>query len=83
MVRLLRAYAVTERNLYQAGNAEELAGKTDDWFEHLDELPAMGQRYIDLARTLTIDESAKMVRQMMLEAIREKRQSAAQKGKES
>ena len=72
------AYAITERNRYQAGNVEELSGKIDDWFEHQDMLPTMGQRYIDLARTLTIEESAKKVRQMMLEAIQEKRQSAPQ-----
>ena len=72
------AYDITERNRYQAGNVEELSGKIDDWFEHQDMLPTMGQRYIDLARTLTIEESAKKVRQMMLEAIQEKRQSAPQ-----
>ena len=53
------AYAITERNRYQAGNVEELSGKIDDWFEHQDMLPTMGQRYIDLARALTIEESAK------------------------
>ncbi|MDD5860472.1 MAG: glycosyltransferase [Eubacteriales bacterium] len=72
------SYALTERNRYQAGDAEELAEKIDDWFEHREELTAMGQRYIDLARTLTIEESAKKVRQMMLEAIREKQQSVPQ-----
>ena len=76
------AYAITEKNRYQAGNAEELAGKIDFWFEHQDELPEMGQRYIDLARTLTIEASAKKVRQMMLEAIQEKRQTAPQEGKD-
>jgi glycosyltransferase involved in cell wall biosynthesis len=76
------AYAITEKSRYQAGNAEELAGKIDFWFEHQDELPEMGQRYIDLARTLTIEASAKKVRQMMLEAIQEKRQAAPQEGKD-
>ncbi len=66
------AYAITEKNRYQAGNAEELAGKIDFWFEHQDELPAMGQRYIDLAKTLTIEQSTAKVRTMMQEAIREK-----------
>ena len=42
----------------------------------------MGQRYIDLAMTLTIEASAKKVRQMMLEAIQEKRQAAPQEGKD-
>ena len=77
------AYALTEKNRYQAGNVEELAGKIDDWFEHRDMLPTMGQRYIDLARTLTIEESAKKVRQMMMDAIQEKRQSAPRGGRES
>ena len=77
------AYALTEMNRYAAGDVEELAGKIDFWFEHQDELAAMGQRYIDLARTLTIEKSAKKVRRMMLDAIQEKQVSAGQKGEES
>jgi glycosyltransferase involved in cell wall biosynthesis len=74
------AYAITEKNRFKAGNVEELASKIDYWFEHQDELPTMGQRYIDLAKTLTIEESAKKVRHMMLNAIQEKRQSASSRG---
>lgn len=77
------AYALTEKSRYQAGNVEELAEKIDDWVEHRGDLPAMGQRYIDLARTLTIEQSAKKVRQMMMDAIQEKRQSAPRDGRES
>ena len=76
------AYAITEKNRYRAGDAEELAGKIDFWFEHQDELPAMGQRYIGLARTLTVEQSAEKVRAMMREAIREKRQPAPLEGKD-
>ncbi len=77
------AYAITEKNRYQAGNAEELAGKIDFWFEHQDELPALGQRYIDLAKTLTIEQSTAKVRTMMQEAIREKQLAIhSQKGNE-
>ena len=77
------AYAITEKNRYQAGNAEELAGKIDFWFEHQDELPALGQRYIDLAKTLTTEQSAEKVRKMMREAIQEKRRlTNPQKGNE-
>ena len=43
----------------------------------------MGQRYIDLARTLTIEQSAKKVRRMMMDAIQEKRQPVPQEGRES
>ena len=77
------AYALTAMNRYQAGNVEELAGKIDDWADHQEELLPMGQRYIDLARTLTIEQSAKKVRQMMTDAIQEKRRSAARKGEEA
>ena len=77
------AYALTEMNRYRAGDAEELAGKIDYWADHQEELPPMGQRYIDLARTLTIEQSAKKVRQMMMDAIHEKRRSALQEGRES
>ena len=77
------AYALTERNRYQAGNAEELANKIDDWYERRDELSAMGQRYIDLAKTLTIEKSTEKVRAMMREAILKKHwQTNPQKGNE-
>ena len=65
------AYALTERNRYQAGNAEELADKIDYWYAHQDDLFAMGQRYVDLAKTLTIEKSAAKARKMMLDAIGE------------
>ena len=75
--------SLTEMNRYTAGDVEELAGKIDFWFEHQDELPAMGQRYIDLAKTLTTEQSAEKVRKMMREAIQEKRQPTnPQKGNE-
>lgn len=41
------------------------------------------QRYIDLARTLTIEQSAKKVRRMMMDAIQEKRQPVPREGRES
>ena len=63
------AYALTERNRYQAGNAEELADKIDYWYAHQDDLFAMGRRYVDLAKTLTIEKSAAKARKMMLDAI--------------
>ena len=77
------AYALTEKNRYQACNVEELAEKIDDWFEHREDLPMMGQRYIDLARTLTTEQSAKKVGRMMMDAIQEKRQPAPRGGRES
>ena len=43
----------------------------------------MGQRYIGLARTLTIEQSARKVRRMMTDAIQEKRQPVPREGRES
>lgn len=62
-------YALTDKNKYQAGNAEDLADKIDYWFEHLEELPEMRNRYIELAKSLDIEKSAAKVHDMMLEAL--------------
>ena len=43
----------------------------------------MGQRYIDPARTLTIEQAAKKVGQMVMDAIQEKLKSAPKEGRES
>ena len=50
---------------------------------HREALPMICQRYIGLDRTLTIEQSAKKVRRMMMDAIQEKRQSVPQEGRES
>lgn len=77
------AYALTEMNRYQVGNVEELACKIDFWFEHQGEISAMSERYIELAKSLSIEQSTEKVRLMMLEAIRDKkRQTNSQKGNE-
>ena len=50
---------------------------------HREALPMMGQRYIDPARTLTIEQAAKKVGQMVMDAIQEKLKSAPKEGRES
>ena len=67
------AYALSEESLYQAGNVEELASKLDWWYEHREQLPKMGRRYIDLARTFTTEICAEKVREMMQDSIFKKK----------
>ena len=50
---------------------------------HREALPMICQRYIGLDRTLTIEQSAKKVRRMMMDAIQEKLKSAPKEGRES
>ena len=64
------AYALTEQNRYTAGNAAQLAERIDYWYEHRDELPGMGERYIALARSLTLEKCAGQALEMMREACR-------------
>ena len=62
-------YALTEENRYKAGCVEELSRKIDYWFENRERLAETGERYIKLARSLSVERSALRVREMMLEAI--------------
>ena len=57
-----------------------MAEKIDDRVEHREDSPAMGKRCIDLAGTLSIEESAKKVRWMMMEAIKGKAAVCAARG---
>ena len=59
------AYALSEQNRYKAGNVKELTRKIDYWFEHRADLPKVGEDYIALAKTLSIEESARKVIAMM------------------
>ena len=61
-------YALSEKNRYQAGNPEDLAAKIEYWYEHRDRLPSAGRAYIELAKSLSIEKSARMVIRMMKEA---------------
>lgn len=61
-------YALAKENRYRAGDASELAGKLDYWYEHRDELPIAGMRYIELSRTLSIGICARKLRKMILDA---------------
>ena len=59
------AYALSGQNRYKAGNVQELTRKIDYWFEHRADLPKVGEDYIALAKTLSIEESARKVIAMM------------------
>lgn len=62
-------YALTDKNIYSAGDSVDLAAKIDYWFENRIELSDMSRRYIALAHTLSIEESAKKVHEMMLSVL--------------
>ena len=64
-------YALTEKNRYRAGDAEDLVSKLEYWYTHRDQLYPAGSAYIDLAKSLSIEKSARQVLQMMEEAVRQ------------
>ena len=66
-------YALTDKNMYLAGDSDDLAKKIDYWFENRTELSEMGKRYIALAQTLSIEKSAEKVREMMMSVLEESR----------
>ncbi len=66
-------YALTEQNIYDAGDSDDLAAKIDYWFENRDQLSEMSRRYISLAKTLSIEESAGKVHEMMLSVLKASR----------
>lgn len=61
-------YALREQSKYEAGNVEDLVRKIDYWHEHREEMYTIGMEYIELTKTLSIEESARKVLSMMKEA---------------
>ncbi len=65
LVHIEDPFPLSGQNRYKAGNVQELTRKIDYWFEHRADLPKVGEDYIALAKTLSIEESARKVIAMM------------------
>ena len=64
-------FALDERSLFPAGDADALAAKIDYWFEHPEEREEMGQRYAAHAEQYALDRSIEQTEEMFRQAIRE------------
>ncbi len=66
-----KAYALTPRNLFAAGDAAELADRLDWLFENRDRLAALRSRYVELACGLSTHACAAQVLAMMEQTCKE------------
>lgn len=64
-------FALDERSLFEAGNAEDLAKKIDWWYEHASERRHMGQLYARSAEKYRLENSIRQAEIMFREAIEE------------
>lgn len=64
-------FALDERSLFEAGNAQDLAKKIDWWYEHASQRRRMGQQYAESAEKYRLKNSIKLAVEMFEEAIAE------------
>lgn len=64
-------FALDERSLFEAGNADDLAKKIDWWYEHASHRRSMGQIYAESAKKYRLENSIKQAEKMFEEAIAE------------
>ena len=64
-------FALDERSLFKAGNAEDLAKKIDWWYEHAAQRRKMGKVYAESAGKYRLKNSIKLAEEMFEEAIAE------------
>lgn len=58
-------YAITSENLFEAGNARQLARQIDFFYEHPERTEELSRQYMDYAKDLSIKKSAEKVLEMM------------------
>ncbi|MDD3242963.1 MAG: glycosyltransferase [Eubacteriales bacterium] len=64
-------FALDDRSLFHAGNADDLAKKIDYWVEHPKEKAEMETRYAQHGRAYCIDACVDQIEEMFRESIRE------------
>jgi glycosyltransferase involved in cell wall biosynthesis len=60
-------FALTDKNLFQAGNADSLREKIDYWIEHPAEKALLSQRYIAYAEHFRVERCAAKLEQILLQ----------------
>ena len=64
-----RQFALTERSLFEAGNAEDLKNQVEWWYEHREQLPEWEIRYAESAKQYQLKDSVDKFEQMLQDAI--------------
>lgn len=67
------AFAISEKNLFKAGNAKSLAAKIDFLIDNPDELKLMEEKYKDYAKQFEISSCMNKMEEMLLDAIEYKK----------
>ena len=62
-------FALDERSLFPAGDADALAERIDWWIEHPEEREEMGRRYGEHAKQYALERSIELTEEMFRQAI--------------
>ena len=62
-------FALDERSLFHAGDAQDLAKRIDYWIEHPEEKAELAQKYIAFGNSMRVEHSVEMAEQMYRDAI--------------
>lgn len=73
-----KQFALTEHNLFHAGNVRDLTEKIDWYIEHPEEKAALAARYTEYAREFAIDACVdRMIEEMFVTAVQENKEKWA------
>lgn len=64
-----KQFALTDKCLFEAGDAKDLAAKIDYFIEHPEEKAELKKKYIEYAKQFSIDVCIKQMEQMLKDAI--------------
>lgn len=67
----LYQFALTDENLFKAGNSKDLAKKIDYWIEHQQEKEALGKKYVEFMEQFRIEKCIDQMEEMFKFAISE------------
>ena len=62
-------FALDERSLFRAGDAQALADRIDYWIEHPEEKAELAKKYIASGNSMRVEHSVALAEQMYLDAI--------------
>lgn len=71
-----RFFALTEKNLFTAGDPRDLARKMDWWLDHPDERELCKKKYLGYAKQFDFDRCMDRMEQMLFDAVRKYRRDA-------
>ncbi len=64
-----KQFALSENNLFEAGNPKSLAEKIDYWIEHPQEVEEYSKKYVEYSKEFSIENSIDKMEQMFYDAV--------------